>query len=150
MGRRTRTSSLGRRRAWLVASAVALTGASGISAAHASESAPSASRPDFDADGSNDLVVGVPKDSSSRGSVTLLPGSASGPDAAARKTLTRGSPGLPGADARPATASAPPPPPATATATAASTWSSASPTPPSPRHIPAARSPPCSDAPASP
>ncbi|MER6694219.1 FG-GAP repeat protein [Streptomyces minutiscleroticus] len=98
MGRHTRTALPGRFRTWLAAGAVALTAAGGVPAAQAADSAPAASRPDFDADGSTDLVVGVPQDDSSTGRVTVLPGSASGPNAAARKTLTQDSPGVPGAD----------------------------------------------------
>ncbi|WP_405798217.1 FG-GAP-like repeat-containing protein [Streptomyces sp. NBC_01506] len=51
---------------------------------------------DFNRDGINDLVAGLPRAASSDGSVTILPGTTDGPGSAARKTLNQGSPGVPG------------------------------------------------------
>ncbi|MER5686188.1 FG-GAP-like repeat-containing protein [Streptomyces sp. NPDC002205] len=56
----------------------------------------SAARPtaDLGRDGVSDLVAGMPKNAS--GSLTVVPGSLTGPSAAARKTLTQASSGVPG------------------------------------------------------
>lgn len=51
---------------------------------------------DFNRDGINDLVAGLPRKASSDGSVTVLPGTTSGPSSAARKTLNQNSTGVPG------------------------------------------------------
>ncbi|MGW8451585.1 FG-GAP-like repeat-containing protein [Streptomyces niveus] len=51
---------------------------------------------DFNRDGINDLVVGLPLAASSDGSVTVLPGTTAGPGSAARRTINQNSPGVPG------------------------------------------------------
>lgn len=51
---------------------------------------------DFNRDGISDLIVGLPKVSGNDGRVTVLPGSQNGPDAATKRTLDQGSPGVPG------------------------------------------------------
>ena len=51
---------------------------------------------DFNRDGISDLIVGLHKASGSAGRVTVLPGSQNGPDAATKRTLDQGSPGVPG------------------------------------------------------
>lgn len=51
---------------------------------------------DFNRDGINDLVAGLPRVASSDGSVTVLPGTTDGPGSTARKTLNQSSPGVPG------------------------------------------------------
>ncbi|MFD4114128.1 FG-GAP-like repeat-containing protein [Streptomyces niveus] len=51
---------------------------------------------DFNRDGINDLVVGLPLVASSDGSVTVLPGTTAGPGSAARRTINQNSPGVPG------------------------------------------------------
>ncbi|MFF9895601.1 FG-GAP and VCBS repeat-containing protein [Streptomyces longispororuber] len=45
-----------------------------------------------------DLVTAVPRAHADRGALTVVPGGAGGPDAAARKALTQSSPGVPGLD----------------------------------------------------
>ena len=51
---------------------------------------------DFNRDGINDLIVGMPKASGSDGRVTILPGTQDGPSHVAKRTLNQGSPGVPG------------------------------------------------------
>ncbi|MFD7517945.1 FG-GAP-like repeat-containing protein [Streptomyces niveus] len=51
---------------------------------------------DFNRDGINDLVVGLPLAASSDGSVTVLPGTTAGPGSSARRTINQNSPGVPG------------------------------------------------------
>ncbi|MFD9872199.1 FG-GAP-like repeat-containing protein [Streptomyces niveus] len=51
---------------------------------------------DFNRDGINDLVAGLPRVASSDGSVTVLPGTTGGPSSAARRTINQNSPGVPG------------------------------------------------------
>lgn len=82
----------GRPRAWLAASALALTGVTAATGASAAE--PSGiERSDFDGDGSADLVAATPKASSSAGSVRIVPG---GTDLAAKKTVTQNTGSVPG------------------------------------------------------
>ncbi|WP_307712786.1 FG-GAP-like repeat-containing protein [Streptomyces sp. V4I23] len=51
---------------------------------------------DFNRDGVPDLVVGLPRVSSSDGSVVVLPGNDAGPNSAARRTINQNSTGVPG------------------------------------------------------
>ncbi|MGW4229840.1 FG-GAP-like repeat-containing protein [Streptomyces sp. NPDC004980] len=51
---------------------------------------------DFDRNGVSDLVVGLPKATSSNGRITVLPGIKTGPDSVTKKILTQNSPGVPG------------------------------------------------------
>ncbi|MFI6691374.1 FG-GAP-like repeat-containing protein [Streptomyces sp. NPDC050433] len=51
---------------------------------------------DFNRDGITDLVVGLPRASSSAGRVTVLAGTTDGPSTTAKTTLTQSSPGVPG------------------------------------------------------
>ncbi|QNE75440.1 hypothetical protein F0344_13160 [Streptomyces finlayi] len=51
---------------------------------------------DFNRDGISDLVVGLPKVSGNAGRVTVVPGSQNGPDAASKRIIDQGSPGVPG------------------------------------------------------
>jgi uncharacterized protein with LGFP repeats len=51
---------------------------------------------DFNRDGVNDLVAGVPRASSSAGNVVVVPGGTDGPVGSAKITLTQSSPGVPG------------------------------------------------------
>lgn len=96
MGRHACTPPPGRHRAWLAASAVALTGI-GTAATSATAAEPAGvERSDFDADGSSDLVTGTPKASSSAGSIRVVPGGAGGPDTTATKTLTQNTASVPG------------------------------------------------------
>ncbi|MGW0735107.1 FG-GAP repeat protein [Streptomyces sp. NPDC002851] len=87
-----------RRRCWLAASAVALTGV-GTAAASATATAAEPAgieRADFDGDGSSDLLAGTPKSSSSAGSVRVVPGGPGGPDATAKKIVTQNTGSVPG------------------------------------------------------
>jgi hypothetical protein len=52
---------------------------------------------DFNRDGINDLVAGIPRASSSAGNVVVVPGSTDGPDGPLRKVLSQSSAGVPGA-----------------------------------------------------
>ncbi len=52
---------------------------------------------DFNRDGVNDLVAGIPRASSSAGNVVVVPGSTDGPDGPLRKVLSQSSAGVPGA-----------------------------------------------------
>ncbi|WP_306186350.1 FG-GAP-like repeat-containing protein [Streptomyces sp. MK5] len=52
---------------------------------------------DFNRDGVNDLVAGVPRESSGAGALVVVPGGTDGPVGSARIHLTQNSPGVPGA-----------------------------------------------------
>lgn len=97
MGRHARKSIHKPRAAWVAAGTVILTGGITVTQAGAAESPPGVARADFDGDGRTDLVAGTAKADNRAGAVTVLPGSPTGPDAGAKRTLTQASSGVPGA-----------------------------------------------------
>lgn len=93
MSRRARAEHTAiRQRARVAVAILAMSGLGALvwpGAAQAAPGAATASRSDFDNDGFDDLIVGVPQASSAAGQVSILPGSGNGPSSTGLKVITQ-------------------------------------------------------------